>query len=198
MNHAHRLGETLLIKPLASPRLQHQITRGDDCEWVVAQEDQDPGPLGNHRDALIPLPAVVNLTQSAELPRYILLTQIQQQPSTAKMLPKSPWLGDDAFLSENECFKRIVAHQDREKAKWQNRVIPILPFYEFLIAGKLVEVEHGFTIHADFGSDNHFWQSRTHRCARSQPKPLRVGHDHHSRAARLRWHGDAERPRQHW
>jgi hypothetical protein len=25
-----------------------------------------------------------------------------------------------------------------------------------------------------------------------------VGHDHHSRAARLRWHGDAERPRQHW
>jgi hypothetical protein len=116
----------LLIRPLASAGFEDKIGSSFLAERVVAEEGDNARPLRDDRLSFVAFPALVNLSQSAELPRYILLTQIQQQPSTAKMLPKSPWLGDDAFLSENECFKRIVAHQDREKAKWQNRVIPFL------------------------------------------------------------------------
>ncbi len=40
------------------------------------------------------------------------------------MFAKRLGQGNDTFLSENECFKRFRVHPKREKAKWQNRVIP--------------------------------------------------------------------------
>ena len=43
------------------------------------------------------------------------------------MFAKRLGQGNDAFLSENECFKRFRAYPNGKKAKWQNRVIPIWP-----------------------------------------------------------------------
>lgn len=50
------------------------------------------------------------------------------------MLTKSLGQGNDAFLSDNERFKRIVAHPNREKAKWQNRVTAIIYFRPLMMS----------------------------------------------------------------
>lgn len=109
---------------MASPRLEHEITGCCHRSGIVAKKGDDGWPFRYHRLPFVTFPTVVNLSQSAELARYILLTQIQRQPSIAEMLSKSLGLGNDSFLSEDEGFKCFLTHLDRKKAKWQNRVIP--------------------------------------------------------------------------
>ena len=77
MNHADFPGQGLLIHTPASPCLQHEISSIFFTSRIVTEERNDARPLRDDRLSFIALPAFVNLTQSAKLSRYILLTQIQ-------------------------------------------------------------------------------------------------------------------------
>ena len=107
VDHPKRICEALLIRTLASTSFEDKIGGGLLVERVVAEEGDDGGPLRNHWLSFITLPALVNLTKSAELSRYIFLTQVHRQPLIAKVLTESLGWRDEAFLFENECFKRF-------------------------------------------------------------------------------------------
>ena len=77
MNHSNSFRQSFLIDSLAASRLQHKIRSGFLANRVVAKERKDARPLRHDRLSFITFPALVNLTKSAELPRYILLAQIQ-------------------------------------------------------------------------------------------------------------------------
>jgi hypothetical protein len=125
MNDAEHLRQALLVQALAPPCLLYKISSGLFTSWVESEEGDDGGPLRDDRLSFVTFPTFVNLTQGAELLCNIFLPQIQQQPSISKVLAKSLWLSDGAFLSENESFKCFEARPNREKAKWQNGVIRI-------------------------------------------------------------------------
>ncbi|WP_300932108.1 hypothetical protein [Prosthecobacter sp.] len=88
----------LLIRPLAPPRLEHEIRGRFFGGRVVAEESENGGPLADDRLPFIAFPTFINLTKGAELLRYILLSQAQHQPAIAKVLAQSPWLFDHPFL----------------------------------------------------------------------------------------------------
>ena len=126
VNDTNSPSQAFLIHALAPPRFQDKISSRFFTSRVAAKERKKPRPFRDDRRAFIALPSSVNLPQRAKLSRYILLPQIQHQPSISKVFAKSLGQGDHTFLSQNECFKCLCSYPDRKKAKRQNRVIYII------------------------------------------------------------------------
>jgi hypothetical protein len=89
VDESHRLlGQFLLIYNLAPPCLHHKIGSGFLTETIVTEKGKDARPLRGDRLSFIALQSFVNLTQIANLSRYILLPQIQHRPPIPMVFAK--------------------------------------------------------------------------------------------------------------
>lgn len=140
-----------LTQPKQSSRHQHPIRRSWRGEGIVANEVDQSGPKRSSRLDFISLPSLIMLPQGAQTSSHLLLSQFQKQSPGQKMLPKRFWLQNEAFMKEIPEPESCPGGLEREVAKWQNRVIRILPKAKGEAAG-----QDEFTHECDCGEHSSF------------------------------------------